>query len=112
MKKIIIILLVLSLLLITGCEKEKETNKVISNGKTINTSKMEHKHCTRKAQMTGGDVKLNYDLYYTGDVLNILKAEEQVISSSAEILDTVSGITTLNIFEQLAKALLSIFSTI
>ena len=88
MKKISIILLVLSLLLITGCEKEKETNKVISNGKTINTSKMEHKHCTRKAQMTGGDVKLNYDLYYTGDVLNILKAEEKVISSSAEILDT------------------------
>ena len=90
MKKISIILLVLSLFIVAGCEKEKDTktNKITSNGTTVDTSKMEHKHCTRQAKMTGGDVSLNYDLYYTGDVLNILKSEEKVISSSDEILDT------------------------
>ena len=88
MKKISIFIILLSMFIITGCEQEKTTKKVISNGKEINTSKMEHKHCTRKGQINDGEVSLNYDIYYTGDVLNIVKSEEKVISSSNDILNT------------------------
>ena len=88
MKKISIVILILLVILITGCDKENNKEKVISNGKTVNTSKMEHKHCTREGKVTDGDVSLNYDIYYTDDRLNILKSEEKVISASDEILDT------------------------
>jgi len=87
-KNSIILLLILLVILITGCDKETTKEKVISNGKEINTSKMEHKHCTREGTVTNGQASLNYDLYYTGDRLNILKSEEKVISSSDEVLDT------------------------
>lgn len=85
MKKISIILLLLSFLIITGCDKEKE---VKVNGEKVDTSKMEHKHCIRQGTMTGGEVSLNYDIYYTGDRLEVLKAEEKVTSDSEEILNT------------------------
>lgn len=85
MKKISIIILLLSVLLITGCDK---SNKVVVNGQKINTSKMEHKHCTRTGSLDDGDVELNYDLYYTNDRLNVLKSEEKVISSKEDVLDT------------------------
>ena len=85
MKKISIIVLILSLFIITGCDKETE---VKINGEKIDTSKMEHKHCTREATMTGGEVSLNYDIYYIGDKLEILKSEEKVTSDSEETLNT------------------------
>ena len=85
MKKISIIVLILSLFIITGCDKEKE---VKVNGEKIDTSKMEHKHCIREATMTGGEVNLDYDIYYIGDKLEILKSEEKVTSDSEETLNT------------------------
>lgn len=88
MKKvsIIICLLIVSVLL-CGCEEKKE-NKVISNGTEVNTANMEHKHCTRNATATGAEVKLEYDLYYTGDVLNLLISKEKIISADQSVLNT------------------------
>ena len=88
MKKInILVLLITIILLVTGCENNT-SNKVISNGQKVNTSKMQHKHCTREGSVTNGEVNLNYDIYYTGDILNILKSEETVISNLSSVLDT------------------------
>ncbi|MBQ9019431.1 MAG: DUF1307 domain-containing protein [Bacilli bacterium] len=88
MKKIIFVIMI-GCILLCGCEKEKKSStKVISNGKVVDTTKMEHKHCTREASITDGDVSLNYDIFYTGDILNILKSEEKIISASEEVLDT------------------------
>lgn len=85
MKKIaMIISLFLIIILLCGCESKGE--EVVINGKTVNTSKMEHKHCTREGTIENGEVKLEYDLYYTNDVLNVLKSKEEVISSDEEIL--------------------------
>lgn len=81
---IIIVLLLVSLLLL-GCSNSKNT--VVSNGQKVNTSKMKHKHCTREGDAGSDiDVSLNYDLYYTGDILNILKAEEKITSEKEDSL--------------------------
>lgn len=90
MKKMSIILLlfivIFLVVLLCGCKsKDKE---VIINNKPVNTSKMEHKHCTREATATGAEVKLEYDIYYTGNNLNILKSKEEIISADDEILNT------------------------
>ena len=84
-KAYIIIGLLLICIFISGCDSK---NEVVINGQTINTTNMEHKHCTRKATATNADVKLNYDIYYTGDVLNVLKSEEKIISTSDDVLNT------------------------
>lgn len=86
MKKISIIIVLFLVILLCGCESKD--NEVIINNKPINTSKMEHKHCTREATLDGGEVKLEYDIYYTGDVLNLLISKEKIISSSEDILNT------------------------
>ena len=86
MKKVFVIVsLFLVIILLCGCE-DKEN--VVINGKTINTSKMEHKHCTRNGTLDGGEVKLEYDIYYTGDVLNVVKSLEKVISPDENILNS------------------------
>ena len=87
MKKISIIFITLAfILLITGCDDE---NEVVSNGKTVNTANMEHKHCTRSASGTDGvTTELSYELYYTGDKLNILESTEKVIATKDSDLDT------------------------
>ena len=87
-RKFIFILFLFSFLIVVGCEKEKSSSPVISDGKEINTSKMVHEHCTRAGTISNGEVSLNYDLYYTGQVLNVLVGEEKVMSPSDEILDT------------------------
>jgi uncharacterized lipoprotein YehR (DUF1307 family) len=87
MKKIFIISsLVLVIFLICGCEDK--TKEVIINGKSINTSSMEHKHCTREATAENAEVKLEYDLYYTGSILNLLKSKEEIISADDSVLNT------------------------
>lgn len=89
MKRIINLLLVLviSTFLLTGCSSDE--SKVESGGEKINTSNMEHKHCTREATAGDGiDVELSYDLYYTGENLNILKSIEKVTSEKSTYLDT------------------------
>ena len=86
MKKISIIIVLFLVILLCGCESKD--NEIIINNKPVNTSKMEHKHCTREATLDGGEVKLEYDLYYTGEVLNLLVSKEKIISSSEDILNT------------------------
>ena len=86
MKKISIFFCLLIICgLLCGCN---EKDKIIINNETINTISMEHKHCTREATTTGADVKLEYDIYYTGDVLNLLISKEKIISSSEDVLNT------------------------
>lgn len=88
MKKIsIIICLLLISVVLCGCE-EKKKDKVIINDEPINTASMEHKHCTREANATSADVSLEYDIYYTGDVLNLLISNEKIISADESILNT------------------------
>ncbi len=87
MKKINILLtlLIVITVFICGCT---DNNTVISDGKKVNTSKMQHKHCTRSA--TGDDIttELNYEIYYSGEKLNILESNERVISEKESNLDT------------------------
>lgn len=89
-KSKILILIGIMILLLTGCDStDSSSGRIESNGESVNTSKMGHKHCTRGA--TGGegiDVSLNYDLYYTGENIDILHSEEKVISANSESLDT------------------------
>lgn len=87
-KKIFILILVCTVFL-TACSSKKEQTKVESNGEEVNTSSMKHKKCTRSATAGSGiDVSLNYDLYYTGDILNILHSEEKVVATNESDLDT------------------------
>ena len=86
MKKISVILIItISIFFITGCN---ENNKVISNGTNVNTANMEHKHCTRAGTGDAGiTTELSYELYYTGDKLNILSSTEKVIANKETDLD-------------------------
>ena len=88
MKKIyIILLLIFSVFIITGCEDEKDV--VISGGEKVNVSKMGHKHCTRTASADDGiDVNLYYDLYYKDEDLLLLVSVEEISSTNEENLDT------------------------
>lgn len=99
MKKISIIIVLFLVILLCGCESKD--NEIIINDKPVNTSKMEHKHCTREGSLDGGEVKLEYDIYYTGSTLNILKSQEKVISANEEIL---------NIYEEAYKNVHSNYS--
>lgn len=81
--KIWFLVLVVMALFLSGCEQNEE---VISNGKKVNTNKMVHYHCARNGSIDDGDISLQYELYATGEVLNILKSEEKVISANEEIL--------------------------
>ena len=86
MKRISIILFIMFIgLLATACNKKEQ---VVSNGEKINTSSMEHKHCTRSASGGAGiTTELTYEIYYTGDKLNILESTEKVIANKEEDLD-------------------------
>ena len=88
MKKYLIFIILFLAIIVTGCEKKDTKEQVISNGEKVDTTKMIHEHCERAGSMDGGELSLNYELYYTGEVLNLLKSEEKVISSSDEILTT------------------------
>ena len=78
MKKIssLILLIIVSLFIVTGCDSQsnnKANNQVISNGEKVDTKTMKHKHCTRSADAgTNTDMVLEYDVYYTGEKLNLL----------------------------------------
>ena len=83
-KKIGLILWVIAIFFLSGCEHQEE---VMSNGEKVNTNKMVHYHCARHGSIDDGEVNLQYDLYATGEVLNILQSEEKVISANEEVLD-------------------------
>lgn len=82
MKKIILLTLLVIVIVVTGCEKENSSTSIRSPKKTV------HEHCTRAGIMEDGEVSLQYDLYYTGERLNILQSFEQVTSSNENTLDT------------------------
>lgn len=90
MKKKVLLFILFGLLIVTGCtNKEKDLEKtIISNGSKIETKNMIHDHCTRNGRIDNGDISLQYELYYTGEVLNLLQSEEKVISADTTILDT------------------------
>lgn len=74
MKKLCFItILLLIVVLITGCDENK------SKG---------HKYCTRSGSVENGDVSLNYNIYYTGDTLNKIESNEKVTSEDSSVLDT------------------------
>lgn len=84
MKNRIILILVISLLVLTGCNK----NKVVVNGEKINTGNMNHKHCTRSASAGDGiTTDLQYEVYYTDDILNVLESTEKIITNDSSTLD-------------------------
>lgn len=70
---LIIILLLLLIPIVSGCDKSTKI----------------HEHCTRSAT-AGEDVEVNlsYELYYENDVLEKLESVEQVISKNTIMLDT------------------------
>lgn len=88
MKKIsiLLVIIILSLFIVTGCDEKKT---VVSNGEKVSTANMEHKHCSRLATGgTGITTELTYEIYYTGDKLNIIESKEKVIANTDEDLDT------------------------
>ncbi len=83
----LVIIIFICLLFITGCTNHED--KATNNDEKLNTTGMQVKHCTREASADSGvDVELSYDIYYTGEDLNILHSEEKVISENSESLDT------------------------
>jgi len=97
MKKILyFVILLATITFVTGCEDEKEINepntpinKVETKNGTVNTKKMTQMYCTRNAvAKTGIEVNIHYDVFYTGDTLNLIHSFEQVMSADASNLDT------------------------
>lgn len=97
MRKIsLFIIILLGTLLLTGCEStssnttgNKTVNEVVSNGKTVNTKKMGQLHCTRAATAGSGiEVSLEYDVFYTGENINIVHSMEKIITADNNTLDT------------------------
>lgn len=84
---LLLIIIFLTITLITACSETKTNQKVISNNETVDTSQMQVKHCTRSGNADNGlEVELNYELYYTGENLNILKSTEKVIGDDKDTL--------------------------
>ena len=82
MKKIMMgIILLLCIFLICGCQDENDNENSLSK-------KEVHEHCVRAGVIDDGEVSLQYDLYYKGEVLNRLVSEEEVTSSNSSTLDT------------------------
>lgn len=82
-KSSILIVLLLSLLVVAGCDNE---TVIKSDSGKVNVDNMQHKHCVRAGTATGIQTSLNYDLYYTGELLNVLKSVEKVTSEDEKTL--------------------------
>lgn len=81
-----LLILAIIVLLVCGCSSKE---KIEVSGEKINTNKMKHQHCVRNGNAgTGITVDLQYDIYSTGDQLNVLQAMEKVASANNETLDT------------------------
>ena len=79
MKKLsFVFIIIMSLFIITGCESKEE----------VDVSNMTHQLCERAGSIDNGEVELKYDIYFTGDKLNMIKSFEKVISDDSSILDT------------------------
>ena len=87
-KSSIIFVAILSLFLLTACSNKSDTEEVVSNNEEVNTSTMKHKKCSREGSASDEiTVSLNYDLYYTGENLDILHSVEKVTATKSEDLD-------------------------
>ncbi len=82
MKKIGCILLI-GLFFVTACE----SHKVEDQSKT--DTGMIHEHCTRIGIIDdNSSADLQYEVYYTGDIINKIESLESVTSTDSEVLDT------------------------
>ena len=79
MKKVILTICIgiISIVLV-GCD---------NNNKEVISKEKIHEHCTRNGIVENGSALLSYEIYYTGDVLNLLEAIEEVSSSNSDLLD-------------------------
>lgn len=88
MKKIALGIMIISILVFTSaCDK---TETVVNEDGTTTKVKVTkvHEHCTRVGNMQGNaQADLNYEIYYTGDVLNKIESTEKVTSVDTSILD-------------------------
>ena len=80
----------MTLLITVGCSLKGNNSKtkIISDGTIIDTSEMQHKHCSRKGSVQGGTANLNYEIFYADDKINLLRSEEQVVSNDKNVLKT------------------------
>lgn len=72
MKKGLIVLVVMLLVLVTGCTSSKEEKMV----------------CARTSTMNGIKLNLKYQVYYQKDVVNKVQTTEKITSTSKETLAT------------------------
>ncbi len=86
MKKVIIIIVG-----IVGCfllfRLTMQKTNVKSHGGEQTDNSMVHEFCTRQGEGSNIETELNYELYYTGDVLNVLISKEAVTSEDPAVLD-------------------------
>lgn len=86
-KKTKFILIIICLLLLTGCNSKKEQ---IDSDNKYDTTGLNHSTCTRDATTDDSDttVEINYDLYSDdAGYLQILKSEEIITSTNTNLLD-------------------------
>lgn len=75
----LLVFIILLAFMITGCDQKTNT-KLKTIGKV-------HEHCTRAGSLEGATVQLDYDIYYKGENLTMLIANEKVITENQDILD-------------------------
>lgn len=115
-KSSLILLIILSLFLVTACDEQtnltqNNKNVIIDNNgeespiddsttsEIIKTGIQKHKVCTREANAGENiDVNLNYDVYYTDDILNLLISQEEIVTDDQETLDEYE-----NAYRKIAK---------
>ena len=74
MRKVLLTVLLVTVLMVTGCSSSEET-------KTLT--------CTRNATVTTGvRMELSYKATYKGDYVELIETEEKVISDNESVLDT------------------------
>ncbi len=76
-KFIFILCIFLLSVTITGCKSEEEIKEITLPKIT----------CTRQGELNGGSAKLQYEVYYKGDYVQILHSLEKVTSTDKQILD-------------------------
>lgn len=85
-KSSILVLFIIFSFICVACDSKDTV--VTSSGDKIDTASMEHKHCTRNSQQSDGiSTDLSYEIYYTGDILNVLESNEKVVSDDSSKLD-------------------------